>query len=153
MMRPAYAAQIADLEDAMVRCPEYRRGLVLQQVTNLFLNDQGARVGKLDHLDDVLVCLMRPANTPDLAKVSNALVRSGLRLPKSIQQLARHRDASVAVPVLRHSDLVSDDDLAEVAETRDIEHLLAIGSRAKLSDYLTTTLIMRGHSAVHTLLA
>ena len=51
MIRPAYAAQIEDLEDAIVRCPEYRRALVLQQVTNLFLDDQGESVGKLDHLD------------------------------------------------------------------------------------------------------
>jgi hypothetical protein len=90
MTRPVYAAQIADLEDAMVRCPEYRRALVLQQFTNLFLNDQRETVGRLDHLDDVLVCLMRAATSNDLANVSNALVRSGLKLPKSIRQLARH---------------------------------------------------------------
>jgi uncharacterized protein (DUF2336 family) len=153
MTRPAYSAQIANLEDAMVRCPEYRRALVLQQVTNLFLDHQRERIVKLDHLDDVLVCLMRPATASDLANVSNALVRSGLRLPKAIQQLARHRDALVAVPVLRHSSLVSEDDLAEVAETRDLEHLLAVCSRNDLSEYLTTTLIMRGYSAVHALIA
>jgi Uncharacterised protein conserved in bacteria (DUF2336) len=96
---------------------------------------------------------MRPATANDLANVSNALVRSGLRLPKAIQQLALHRDASVAVPALRHSSLVSEDDLAEVAETRDLEHLLGIGSRIDLSEYLTTTLIMRGYSAVHKLIA
>jgi hypothetical protein len=72
MTRPAYSAQIEDLEDAIVRCPEYRRALVLQQVTNLFLDDNGESVGKLDHLDDVLVCLMRPATAEDLAKVSRS---------------------------------------------------------------------------------
>jgi uncharacterized protein (DUF2336 family) len=153
MTRPDYAAQIADLEDAIVRCPEYRRARVLQQVTNLFLDDHRETVSKLNYLDDVIVCLMRPATVSDLANVSNALVRSGLKLPKTIQQLARHRDASVAVPILRHSSFVSEDDLAEIAETRDLEHLLAIGSRTGLSEYLTTTLIMRGHTAVHTLIA
>jgi Uncharacterised protein conserved in bacteria (DUF2336) len=48
---------------------------------------------------------------------------------------------------------VSEDDLAELAEMRDLEHLLAIGSRSDLSEYLTTTLIMRGYSAIHTLIA
>lgn len=153
MTRPAYAAQIADLEDAMVRCPEHRRALILQQFTNLFLDDQRETVGRSGHLDDVLVCLMRPATSSDLTNVSNALVRSGLKLPKSIRQLARHRDPSVAVPILRHSSLVSEDDLAEIAETRDVEHLLAVGSRTGLSEYLTTTLIMRGHSAIHALIA
>jgi uncharacterized protein (DUF2336 family) len=153
MTRSVYAAQIADLEDAMVRCPEYRRALVLQQVTKLFLDVQRETIGRLDHLDDVLVCLMRPATASDLSNVSNALVRSGLRLPNAIRHLARHREASVAVPVLRHSNLVSEDDLADVAETRDLEHLLAIGSRTRLSEYITTTLIMRGYSAVHTLIA
>jgi uncharacterized protein (DUF2336 family) len=93
---------------------------------------------------------MRPASIIDLANVSNALVRSGLKLPRAIQQLALHRDPSVAVPILRHSSWVSDDDLAEVAETRDGDHLLAISSRSVLSEFLTTTLIMRGHTAVHT---
>jgi hypothetical protein len=47
MTRPVYAAQIADLEDAIVRCPEYRRTLVLQQVTNLFLDDRRESIVKL----------------------------------------------------------------------------------------------------------
>jgi uncharacterized protein (DUF2336 family) len=153
MTRAAYAAQIEDLEDAIVRSSEYLRALVLQQVTNQFLDDKGESVGKLDHLDDVLVCLMRPATAEDLAKVSSALVRSGLKLPKAVHELVRHRDASVALPILKHSRWVSDDDLAEIAETRELEYLLAIGSRHVLSEYLTTTLIMRGHTAVHTLIA
>ena len=134
----------------MVRCPKHRRALVLQQVTKLFLDDRRETVHKLAYLDEVLVCLMRPASTIDLANVSNALVRSGLKLPKALQQLALHRDPSVAVPILRHSSWLSEDDLVEVAETRDREHLLAISSRSVLSEFLTTTLIMRGYSAVHT---
>jgi hypothetical protein len=45
MTRLAYAAQMEDLEDAIVRCTEYRRALVLQQVTNLFLDDKSEGVG------------------------------------------------------------------------------------------------------------
>ena len=150
MGRAVYEAQIADLEDAIVRCPEHRRALVLQQVTKLFLDDRRETALKLAYLDDVLVCLMRPASAIDLAGVSNALVRSGLKLPKTLQQLALHRDPSVAVPILRHSSWLSEDDLAEVAETLDRDHLLAISSRSVLSEFLTTTLIMRGYTAVHT---
>jgi uncharacterized protein (DUF2336 family) len=153
MNRAGYEAQIADLEDAMVRCAEHRRALVLQQVTNLFLSNEGQTVGKLARLDDVLVCLTRPATADDLAKVSNALVRSRLKLPKTTRQLARHRDPSVATPILKHSSLLSEDDLIEVAEARDLEHLLAISSRTDLSEHLTTSLIMRGHTAVHTAIA
>ncbi len=134
----------------MVRCPEHRRALVLQQVTKLFLDDQRETVHKLAYLDEVLVCLMRPASTIDLANVSNALVRSGLKLPKALQQLALHRHPSVAVPILRHSSWLSENDLVEVAETRDRDHVLAISSRSVLSEFLTTTLIMRGYTAVHT---
>ena len=153
MNRALYEAQIADLQDAIVRCPEYRRGLVLEQVTKLFLGNQREMVVKFEYLDDVLVCLMQPATAEDLAKVSNTLVKSGLRLPKTIQQLARHRDPAVATPILRHSDLLDEDDLAEVAETRDLEHLLAISSRTDLSALLTNTLITRGHTAVQTAIA
>lgn len=146
----ALEVQLADLEDAIVRCPERRRSLVLQKVTKLFLDKQREVVHNLACLDDVLVCLMRAASTIDLADVSNALVRSGIILPKTIRQLAVHRDPSVAVPILRHSSSVSEEDLAKVAETRGVEHLLAISSRPSLSEYLTTTLIMRGHAVVHT---
>jgi hypothetical protein len=66
----------------MVRCPEPRRALVLQQVTKLFLDEQRETGHKLAYLDDVLVYLIRPASTFDLANVSNALVKSGLELPK-----------------------------------------------------------------------
>jgi hypothetical protein len=88
-----------------VRCPEYRRALVLQPDTELFLDDRSERVDRLAHLDNVLVWLMRPAAAGDLAKVSNALVRSGLKLPKAIHELVRHRDPSVALPVLKHTAL------------------------------------------------
>jgi uncharacterized protein (DUF2336 family) len=153
MTQPAYAAQIEDLEDAIVRCPDYRRALVLQQVIHLFLDGQREAVGKLNHFDDVLVCLLRPATAVDLAKVSSALVRSGLKLPKAIRLLAHHRDASVASPILRHSTWIFEDDLTKIAETRELAHLLAMGSRSILSEYLTTTLIMRGYTAVHALIA
>ena len=76
----------------MVRCPEYRRALVLQEVTKSFLDERQGTGYNLACLDDVLVCLMKPASTVDLANVSNALVRSGLKLPKAHQQLALHQD-------------------------------------------------------------
>jgi uncharacterized protein (DUF2336 family) len=151
MTRPAYATQIVDLEDAMVRCPNTAARLFCSRSRICFSTT--SERGPASLTISMLVCLMRPATPNDLANVSNALVRSGLKLPKAIQQLARHRDASVPVPMLRHSSLVSEDDLAEVAETRDLDHQLAVGSRTGLSEYLTTTLIMRGYSAVHTLIA
>jgi uncharacterized protein (DUF2336 family) len=153
MRAAAYEVQIADLEDAMVRCPEYRRALVLQEVTKSFLDEPHKTGCNLACLDDVLVCLMKPASTLDLANVSNALVRSGLKLPKAHQQLALHRDPTVAVPILKHSSSLSDRDLVEVVEMRDRDQLLAISSRSVLSEFLTTTLIMRGYAAVHTNLA
>ena len=147
---PAYEAQIADLEDAMVRCPEYRRVLVLQEVTKQFLDKHGETVHRLAYLDDVLVCLIRSASTGDLANVSNALVKSGINIPKTLQQLALHSDPSVAAPILKHSSWMSENHLIEVAETRDRDHLLAISSRSALSECLSTTLIKRGDTAIYT---
>jgi len=101
----------------------------------------------------VLVCLMRPASAENLAKVSNALVRSGLKLPKTVHELVHHRERSVALPILKHSNWVSEDDLAEIAKTGELETLLAIASRSVLSEYLTTTLITRGYTTVHAVIA
>jgi uncharacterized protein (DUF2336 family) len=67
----------------------------------------------------------------------------------ALRLLAFHEDASVSVPILRHSPWVSEQDIRELAETRDQEHLYAISSRSVLSEIVSTTLVMRGNASVH----
>jgi uncharacterized protein (DUF2336 family) len=143
------AALIPELEDAFARCPKDQRALVIGEVIKLFLAQPKENVRQLSSFDEVLACLIRQAEVADLTKLSNAVVASRLMLSKAVRQLAFHEDASVAIPILRGSNWISDEDLNELAETRDQEHLLAISSRSQLSRALTTTLVMRGNASVH----
>lgn len=149
MATGASAALIVELEDALARCSKGRRALVIEQVIKLFLAQPQENVRHLSSFDEVLACLIRQAELVGLANLSNAVVRSRLRLPMTARQLALHQEASVAVPILRHSSCISDADLDELAETGNQEQLLAISSRSELSERLTTTLVMRGNAGVH----
>jgi uncharacterized protein (DUF2336 family) len=149
MTTGASAALIAELEDALARCARHRRASVINEVIRLFLEQPERNVRHLGSFDQVLACLIRQAEVSDLASLSNAIVRSQLELPEATRQLASHEEASIAVPVLRHSNSLSDETLVELAETRNQDKLLAISSRAALSEPLTTALVLRGNTAVH----
>ena len=83
-----------------------------------------------------------------LAQLSKHLSSAVVGPKQSIQQLAFHQDASVAVPVLAKSKHVSDSDLIKIASTRGQQHLLAISARKVLNEAVTDVLIDRGDSDV-----
>ena len=147
------AALLARLDDAFVRCSTERRATVLREVTRLFLSQQAERSYNSGSLDEVLVCLIKRAEAAELASLSAAIATSGVMVPHAILQLALHRDAAVAAPVLGKSDELSEGELVKIAETRGQEQLLAISARPALSEPLTTALVMRGGSAVHSTLS
>ncbi|MFO1183186.1 MAG: DUF2336 domain-containing protein [Bauldia sp.] len=63
-------------------------------------------------------------------------------------QLASDSDAEVAGPMLEHSPLLTDDDLAGIAVAASQEHLLAIGGRSTLAIHVTSILVDRGDKRV-----
>jgi uncharacterized protein (DUF2336 family) len=143
------AALIAELDNAVNgRSPE-RRTEILRRVTSLFLSDADrfneVQVGVFD---DVLVRLMERMEARTLAQLSSTLSEVGSAPKQAIRQLAFHEDASVAAPVLKKSDRLSEQDLVEIAKTRGQRHLLAISSRETLNEALSDLLVKRGDSAV-----
>jgi uncharacterized protein (DUF2336 family) len=143
------AALITELDNAVNgRSPE-RRTEILRQVTSLFLSDADrfneVQVGVFD---DVLVRLMERVEARTLAQLSSSLSEVGSAPKQAIRQLAFHEDASVAAPVLKKSDRLSEQDLIEIANTRGQRHLLAISGRKTLNEALSDLLVKRGDSAV-----
>jgi uncharacterized protein (DUF2336 family) len=143
------AALIVELDNAVNgRSPE-RRTEILRQVTSLFLSDadrfNDVQVGVFD---DVLVRLMVRMEARTLAQLSSTLSEVGSAPKQAVRQLAFHEDASVAGPVLKKSDRLSEQDLVEIANTRGQRHLLAISSRETLNESLSDLLVKRGDSAV-----
>lgn len=149
MAATRFDAQIAELENVIVRCSSSRRADVLREVLAQFVSQEPRCKCDLAALDEVLVRLSRPADTSQLIELSDAISGSGLALPKLMQQLAHSRTAAVAAPILRTSTSLSEKLLREIAETRGQEYLLAISRRPDISGEVTAALVMRGNAAVH----
>jgi uncharacterized protein (DUF2336 family) len=140
---------ISELE-SVVRCGSaHRRLQILHQTTRLFLS--GVERLNEQHIalfDDVFVRLMDCCGSDVLARLSATFADLPLAPRQAIRNLARHEDATVAVPVLLKSALIPETDLIEVAGTREQQHLLAIARRKSLSETLTDILVLRGDTQV-----
>jgi uncharacterized protein (DUF2336 family) len=69
------------------------------------------------------------------------------------RRLAGHDDIEVAGPVLRHSVVLSENDLVEVAQNKGQLHLEAIANRSQVSERVSDILVDRGNSIVLTTVA
>jgi uncharacterized protein (DUF2336 family) len=67
--------------------------------------------------------------------------------PRVVVKLAADTIA-VAAPVLTHSPVLQDDDLAGLAREKSQDHLLAISNRSWVSERITDILVDRGDSLV-----
>jgi uncharacterized protein (DUF2336 family) len=76
-----------------------------------------------------------------LGQVSNAPI-------EVVRRLARDDDVTVAEPVLRGSERLTDHDLVDVATTKSQGHLLAIAGRTQVTAVVTDVLLQRGDKEV-----
>lgn len=148
------ATLIAELDDSVTGGSPERRVQILKQVMDLFLSD----AHRLDEaqtnvFDEILVRLIERLEVRTLAHLSGILSGADMAPRQAIRQLARHDDASVAVPVLTKCDCLFEKDLIEIANTRGPQHLLAIAGRKTLNEALTDALIRRGDANVSNALA
>ena len=145
---------IVELEGAIKDGSSKRRLQMLQQVTHLFLFS-ASRLGErqIDVFDDVLLRLIEGAEPDTLAPLSMILCNQPSAPREVVRLLACHEVATVAAPILLKSEILSKDDLIEVADHRGQQHLLAISERETLDEALTDALLKRGDKAVYRALA
>jgi uncharacterized protein (DUF2336 family) len=145
---------IVELEGAIKDGSSRRRLQMLQQVTHLFLFS-ASRLGErqIDVFADVLLRLIEGAEPDVLAPLSMILCGQTSAPRKVVRLLARHEEATVAAPILLKSEILSKDDLIEIADHRGQQHLLAISERKTLDEALTDALLKRGDRAVYRALA
>ena len=141
--------------DAAVKAGSPERGdRILRQVTSLFLaNVDRLGEAQLNVLDDVLVRLIERTDAGSLAQLGEALAKIELAPRETVRKLAFHNDPLVAVPVLKNSSRLSEQDLIAIAKTLGQQHLLAIAERKTLSETLTDALMRRGDANVSNALA
>ena len=148
------AALIAELDGAVTGGSPERRVQILRQVTDLFLSDADRlNETQIAVFDDVLVRLIERVEARTLAHLSDTLSGIETAPRAAVRRLAFHDDASVAAPVLKKSNRLSEKDLIEIASTRGEQHLLAISGRETLNEALTDVLIRRGGADVSNALA
>ena len=146
---------IVELEGAIRDGSSKRRLQMLQQVAHLFLSSASRlEERQVDVFGDVLLRLIEGAEPEMLAPLSMILCGQTSAPRDVVRLLACHAEATVAAPILLKSEILSKDDLIEIANHRgQQQHLLAISERKTLDETLTDALLKRGDIAVYRVLA
>jgi uncharacterized protein (DUF2336 family) len=126
-----------------------RRRELLREVTDLFfVAGDGRQPSELALFDDVLTQLageMEEAVRAELAERMADVAQP----PRLLIKRFAADTVSVAEPVLTRSPALSDEDLLEVARTRDQDHLRAISRRFRVPEAVSDAIVERGDD--HTL--
>jgi uncharacterized protein (DUF2336 family) len=130
------------------------RAEMLRRITDLFLAGAGSfEEQQVGVFDDVLCDLIGKIEREAVATLSQDIAAHANAQRALSRRLSQHDDIAVAGPVLRHSVVLSENDLVEVARTKSQSHLEAIANRAHVSERVSDVLIDRGNSAVLTTVA
>jgi len=139
---------ISDLERALTtRSAE--AGVMLHQLTELFLVNVGHySADQLDLYDGVLNELVKKVEVAARVKLAQRLASIDGAPTKTIRSLALDDAIEVAEPVLSQSNALDDDTLTRCISLKSQEYLLAIATRNKISETISSQLIVRGDRKV-----
>ena len=136
---------IAELEGAIQSGLKDKRVEALRRITDLFVNDADRfNDQQIEVFDDVLGHLIKHVERKALVELSQRLAPVNNAPIEVVKRLARDEDVTIAAPILRQSSRLTDDDLIDVANTKNQGHLLAIASRATVGSHVTDALLRRG---------
>ena len=102
--------------------------------------------------DSLLELLVRDMEKSVRQTLAETLAASP-NLPHEIATRMAHDDIEVARPLLEHSPVLSDQDLAEIVRTHTMQYALAVAGREHLSEYLSDVVFEAGDAEVITRLA
>jgi hypothetical protein len=144
---------ISDLERALTN-RSADAGSMLHQLTELFLVNVGHySADQLDLYDGVLDELIKRVEVAARVKLAQRLASIEGAPIKTIRSLALDDAIEVAEPVLSQSNALDDDILTRCISLKGQEYLLAIATRAKISEAISSQLIARGDRRVLSILA
>lgn len=144
-----HSSLIQELEHAISTGTAKKRQKALTLVTDLFMAGSGRYTDEqLALFDDVLLNLSSSIETKARVKLSKRLANVADAPIKVVRSLAFDDVVEVAVPVLKSSPRLTDEDLVETAKTKSQDHLHAITQRPQLSEAVTDVLVERGDREV-----
>ena len=140
---------IPELDDIVSRGDPKRRADAARRISELFL--QGAANFRPDHVDvfdGVLTSLVPHAEIAERAELAERLSTLANAPRGLVGQLAHDDEIAIAGPLLRHSPIIDEKMLLEIATMKGQGHLLAMAERPTLSTDLTEIMVARGDRAV-----
>jgi len=142
-------ALLVEFEDASASGSASQRFTVLRRMTDLFLAESATYTDEhIAAFDKFLSCLTDGIERQALIELSNRLAPAARAPTAVIGRLARDDDIDIARPILEQSNILTSQDLVEVAKTKSQAHLSAIAGRGSIDEPVTDVLIDRGDSAV-----
>jgi uncharacterized protein (DUF2336 family) len=150
-MTSAAQPLIIELDSVLSRATATWRGLTLRRLTDLFVVEAASySADQVAVFDDVISRLIEKVDRRLLVELSSRLAPVKNAPINVVGTLARHADIQIAGPLLEKSEVLTDADLAEIADKdrRDPALLPAIVARPRLSEAVTDVLIRRGNATI-----
>jgi uncharacterized protein (DUF2336 family) len=136
---------IPGLDDIVKRGDPRRRGEIAHAISQLFFQDAAnLRPDVIDLFDNLLIDVVPHAELASRVDLAERFSRLNNAPRHLVSQLARENEIAVAGPVLRHSPVLDDAALVEIARLKGQGHLLAMSERPTLSAVITDVLVERG---------
>ncbi|MBX6328004.1 MAG: DUF2336 domain-containing protein [Pseudolabrys sp.] len=140
---------IEEIERAFASGSAEKQSEIVRRVTDLFLaNADKYSDEQIDLFDGVIASLAERIEVRARAELSRRLAQVENAPSGAVGKLARDSAIEVAAPMLQFSKKLTDDDLLEIASSRNQERMLAISKRETVSERVSDVLVAHGNRDV-----
>jgi uncharacterized protein (DUF2336 family) len=146
----AFATSLIPGLDEIVRGDDpNRRADAARRIAEMFLEGAtGFRPEHVEIFDGILTGLVPRTGLAVRADIAERLASIANAPRNLVGQLAREDEIAIAGPLLRHSPVIGENLLVEIAREKGQQHLLAMAERPTLSTDLTDVIVRRGDREV-----
>ncbi|MEM1364380.1 MAG: DUF2336 domain-containing protein [Pseudomonadota bacterium] len=143
-----WGSMLQDLLKLAGQDDQNSRTVLVDQLADMFLGDDTDHTDNEEELfTDVMTDLINGVDQDAQIRVANKFADADATPRPMARRLAFNDEPEVAAPVLERSNVLTEDDLVEVAESKSEDHLMAITKRPQLSERLTDAIIDRDMDA------
>ncbi len=129
------------------------KGRLFLTLADMVVKDIDRRTDQeLELFAEITLQLYSSASADDRCRLARRMARSA-RLPGELAKRFASDDIAVALPVLTHSPVFSENDLLDLVESLGSQHLQVLAGRPNLGTEVTDALVRRGDSPVHRIIA
>jgi uncharacterized protein (DUF2336 family) len=118
----------------------HRRRELLREVTDVFFVEKFDSPGQTAAFDDIILKLSAKMEEAVRVELAERFATSSAA-PQGLMRMLALDAPAVAAPVLERSNVLSEQDLVDVAKTKGQEHLRVLSSRTDLSERVTDAIV------------